>query len=99
MDEEPQISSGSGYSFGVGSRVAILIDDLPVMSGDIGKVEWSFIPMENIEQIEVIKGASSVLYGSSALSGAINVRTSYPKDKPLTKVVTYTGFHSAILDD
>lgn len=98
MDEEPQIRSGSGYSFGVGSRVAVLVDDLPVMSGDISKVEWSFIPMENIEQIEVIKGASSVLYGSSALSGAINVRTAYPKEKPLTKVVLYTGFRSAILD-
>ncbi len=98
MDEEPQIRSGSGYSFGVGSRVAILVDDLPVMSGDISKVEWSFIPMENIEQIEVIKGASSVLYGSSALSGAINVRTSYPKEEPVTKVVIYTGFRSAILD-
>lgn len=98
MDEEPQIRSGSGYSFGVGSRVAVLVDDLPVMSGDISKVEWSFIPMENIEQIEVIKGASSVLYGSSALSGAINVRTAYPKDEPVTKVITYTGFRSAILD-
>lgn len=98
MDEEPQIRSGSGYSFGVGSRVAILVDDLPVMSGDISKVEWSFIPMENIEQIEVIKGASSVLYGSNALSGAINVRTAYPKDEPVTKVVLYTGFRSAILD-
>lgn len=98
MDEEPQIRSGSGYSFGVGSRVAVLVDDLPVMSGDISKVEWSFIPMENIEQIEVIKGASSVVYGSSALSGAINVRTAYPKEEPVTKVVTYTGFRSAILD-
>lgn len=98
MDEEPQIRSGSGYSFGVGSRVAVLVDDLPVMSGDINKVEWSFIPMENIEQIEVIKGASSVVYGSSALSGAINVRTAYPKDEPVTKIVTYTGFRSAILD-
>jgi outer membrane cobalamin receptor len=98
MDEEPQIRSGSGYSFGVGSRVAILVDDLPVMSGDISKVEWSFIPMENIEQIEVIKGASSVLYGSSALSGAINVRTAYPRDEPQTKVILYTGFRSAILD-
>ena len=99
MDEEPQIRSGSGYSFGVGSRVAILVDDLPVLNGDIGKAEWSFIPIENVEQIEVIKGASSVLYGSSALSGAINVRTAYPKDKPLTKVNVFTGFRSAILED
>ncbi len=64
MDEEPQIRSGSGYSFGIGSRVAILVDDLPILNGDIGKAEWSFIPTENVEQIEVIKGASSVLYGS-----------------------------------
>lgn len=99
MDEEPQIRSGSGYSFGVGSRVAILVDDLPIMNGDIGKVEWSFIPTENVEQIEVVKGASSVLYGSSALSGAINVRTAYPKEKPLTKVNVFTGFRSAILED
>ena len=99
MDEEPQIRSGSGYSFGVGSRVAILVDDLPIMNGDVGKVEWSFIPTENVSQIEVIKGASSVLYGSSALSGAINVRTAYPKDKPLTKVNVFTGFRSAILEE
>ena len=99
MDEEPQIRSGSGYSFGIGSRVAILVDDLPILNGDIGKAEWSFIPIENVEQIEVIKGASSVLYGSSALSGAINVRTAYPKDKPLTKVNVFTGFRSAILED
>jgi outer membrane cobalamin receptor len=99
MDEEPQIRSGSGYSFGVGSRVAILVDDLPILNGDIGKAEWSFIPTENVEQIEVIKGASSVLYGSSALSGAINVRTAYPKEKPVTKVNIFTGFRSAILED
>ncbi|MFT4524713.1 MAG: outer membrane cobalamin receptor [Bacteroidia bacterium] len=99
MDEEPQIRSGSGYSFGLGSRVAILVDDLPLTTGDMGKAEWSFIPTENVEQIEVIKGASSVLYGSSALSGVINVRTAYPKDEPLTKVNIYSGLRSAILEE
>jgi len=99
MDEEPQIRSGSGYSFGLGSRVAILVDDLPVMTGDQGKAEWSFIPIENVEQIEVIKGASSVMYGSSALSGVINIRTAYPKEKPLTKVNLYSGLRSVILED
>lgn len=99
LDEEPQIRSGSGYSFGLGSRVAILVDDLPLTTGDMGKAEWSFIPIENVEQIEVIKGASSVLYGSSALSGVINVRTAYPKDEPLTKVNVYSGLRSAILEE
>ncbi len=86
LDGEPQIRSGSGYSFGVGSHVAILVDGLPAMIGDQGRPEWSFIPTENVEQVEVIKGASSVQFGSSALSGTINVRTSFPKEKPETKI-------------
>ncbi|HNS11462.1 MAG TPA: TonB-dependent receptor [Bacteroidia bacterium] len=91
LDGEPQIRSGSGFSFGVGSRVGILIDGIPALIGDQGRPEWSFLPLENVEQIEVIKGASSVLYGSSSLSGVINVRTTYPKEKALTKVQTHYG--------
>lgn len=94
LDSEPQIRGGSGFNFGVGSRVGVMVDDLPVLVGDVGKAEWAFIPVENIEQVEVVKGASSVLYGSSALSGAINIRTAYPKSKPQTKVNLYTGMYS-----
>jgi len=93
LDEEPQIRGGSGFSFGVGSRVATLIDGIPVQAGDAGKTEWSFIPLENLEQVEIIKGASSVLYGSSALSGTINFRTTYPKEKQRTKVRIYSGIY------
>jgi outer membrane receptor protein involved in Fe transport len=98
LDSEPQIRGGSGFSFGVGSRVATLIDGMPILSGDAGKTEWSFIPVENIEQIEVIKGASSVLYGSAALSGTINIRTAYATDKPVTKARMYGGVYSAPSD-
>jgi outer membrane receptor protein involved in Fe transport len=91
LDGEPQIRGGSGFTFGVGSKVAVIVDDMPMLSGDAGRPEWGFIPVENIEQIEVIKGASSVLSGSSALSGAIHIRTAYPKSKPLTKINVYTG--------
>jgi outer membrane cobalamin receptor len=86
LDDEPQIRAGSGYSFGVGSHVAVLVDGIPVLIGDQGRPEWSFIATENVEQVEVIKGASSVLFGSSALSGVINLRTSFPKAIPETKV-------------
>ena len=78
LDGEPQIRGGSGFNFGIGSRVAILIDGLPALAGDGGRPEWNFIPLENVAQVEVIKGASSVTYGSSALSGSINIRTAYP---------------------
>jgi iron complex outermembrane receptor protein len=94
VDSEPQIRSGSGYSFGAGSRVMILVDDLPLLSGDAGRPSWGFVPVENIEQIEVIKGASSVLYGSAALSGVINIRTAYPREKPQTKISTFSGLYN-----
>lgn len=94
LDGEPQIRGGSGFTFGVGSKVAVIVDDMPMLSGDAGRPEWGFIPVENIHQIEVIKGASSVLSGSSALSGAIHIRTAYPKLKPMTKVNLYGGFYS-----
>ncbi|HJN06203.1 MAG TPA: TonB-dependent receptor [Bacteroidales bacterium] len=95
LDEEPQIRGGSGFTFGVGSKVAVFIDNLPVTSGDAGKTNWSLIPVENIKQIEVVKGASSVLSGASALSGAIYIRTNYPGIQPYTKVKVSTGFYSS----
>src|SRR6185312_2506918 len=94
LDGEPQIRGGSGFNFGVGSRVAILIDGLPALPGDGGKIDWNFIPVENVSQIEIIKGASSVTYGSSALSGSINIRTAYPTDKPVTEGSVYYGMYS-----
>ena len=95
LDGEPQIRGGSGFTFGVGSKVAVMVDDMPMLSGDAGRPEWGFIPVENISQVEVIKGAASVLSGSSALSGSINIRTAYPTAKPLTKVILYSGLYSA----
>ncbi len=94
IDNDPQIRGGSGFTFGVGSRVAIVVDGVPLLSGDAGRPEWSYIPVENIEQIEVIKGASSVLYGSSALNGVINIRSAYPRSKPKTSVNYSTGQYS-----
>ncbi|MBL4587286.1 MAG: TonB-dependent receptor plug domain-containing protein, partial [Flavobacteriales bacterium] len=94
LDSEPQMRGGSGYSFGAGSRVMLLVDDLPILSGDAGRPSWGFLPIENLEQIEVIKGASSVLYGSAALNGIINIRTAYPKDKPQTKINLFSGVYS-----
>ena len=95
LDGEPQIRGGSGFDFGVGSRVAILIDGLPILPGDGGRIPWDLFPIENVEQIEIIKGASSVTNGSSALSGSINIRTAYPTDAPSTSVSVYSGIYDS----
>jgi len=86
VDGQANIRGGSGFSYGAGSRVLLLVDDLPLLSGDAGRPSWRDIPVENIAQIEVVKGAASALYGSSALNGIINIRTAYAKNKPYTKV-------------
>ncbi len=98
LDGEPQIRGGSGFTFGVGSKVAVLIDDMPMISGDAGRPYWDLIPVENIEHIEVIKGASSVLSGTSALSGAIHIMTASPNTEPVNKITAYTGMYSTPKD-
>jgi outer membrane receptor protein involved in Fe transport len=93
MDGQASIRGGSGFSYGVGSRVLVLIDGLPVISPDAGNIKWQFLPLENISQIEIIKGASSVLYGSSALNGIINFRTADASNIPETKFYAETGIY------
>ena len=91
MDGQASIRGGSGFSYGAGSRVLALIDGLPMISPDAGNIKWQFLPLENISQVEIIKGASSVLYGSSALNGIINFRTADAKDDPDTQFFTEAG--------
>jgi len=93
VDGQANIRGGSGFSYGAGSRVLLLIDDVPAFQSDAGRPLWDDIPVENIAQIEVLKGASSAIYGSSALNGVINVRTGYAKSEPETKAsAAYTFF-------
>jgi iron complex outermembrane receptor protein len=94
LDGQASIRGGSGYSYGAGSRVMMLIDDLPILAEGTEEVKWNFLPVENIEQVEILKGASSALYGSSALNGVINIRTAYPKTEPSTTVNLYAGIYS-----
>jgi iron complex outermembrane receptor protein len=94
LDGEPQIRGGSGFTFGVGSKVGVFVDDMPVLSGDASRPYWDLIPTENIDQIEVVKGCASVLSGSNALSGAIYIRTARPKLEPLTRIKVFGGSYT-----
>lgn len=92
-DKQPSIRGGSGWTYGVGSRALILVDGLSILTPGGGEIDWNSVPMENIEQVEVIKGASSVLYGSSALNGVINVRSARPGLQPQTRINAYMGVY------
>lgn len=92
-DSQVSIRGGSGYSYGAGSRVLMLVDEMPMISADAADIKWNYVAIENMEQVEIIKGASSALFGSSALNGAINLRTRYARDKPETQIITFTGIY------
>ncbi len=91
LDGQASIRGGSGYSYGAGSRVLVLIDGLPALTADAGSIRWSSLPLENISQVEIIKGASSVLYGSSALNGIINFRSAEVTEAGSTRFYAESG--------
>ncbi len=55
--------------------VLILLDGEPQVGRIAGKLDLARIPVENVQRIEIVKGASSALFGSDAMGGIINVIT------------------------
>ena len=89
------VRGSSGYSLGAGSRVLMLLDGIPFLAGDTGEMNFETIPMEQVDRIEVVKGASSALYGSNALGGVVNIITKPIPGTPETVVRTYVGLYGA----
>ena len=99
VDKQPSMRGGSGWTYGVGARSQILVDGMSTLNPKTGEINWNTVPLENIEQVEVIKGASSVLYGSSALNGIINIRTARPGLTPKTRFSAYVGVYGDAEND
>lgn len=58
-----------------GEHVKILIDGVPVIGRMNGNIDLSQINMYNVDHIEMVEGPMSVIYGSNALAGAVNIIT------------------------
>ncbi|HEY6853306.1 MAG TPA: TonB-dependent receptor [Gemmatimonadales bacterium] len=80
------IRGSSGFVEGVGSRVLLLVDGVPMNQGDRGGINWDVVPVDQVERVEIVKGAGSALYGSAALGGVVNLIT---RELPL-------GFHARL---
>ncbi len=92
--DDVSIRGSAGFSFGLGSRVSLLIDGFPLMSGDNGDIKFDALPIFNIERIEVVKGASSALWGTGALGGLINLIMEEPKEVSEVKYRVFSGFYT-----
>src|SRR4030042_484394 len=61
----------------------VLVDGRRVNQIDLGGVDWTQIPLDQVERIEIVRGAGSVLYGDNAVGGVINIITKRPQ-KPFS---------------
>lgn len=96
LDGQVSIRGGSSYSYGIGSRTAVLSDGIPLMNPDLGESLLKLAPTEIADQVEIIKGASSVIYGSSALNGIVNVQTAWPtSEEPANELSLFTTVFQA----
>ncbi len=77
---------------GIGNRVLLLIDGRPAITADTGGANWSALPMDIVERVEVVKGALSPLYGSNAMGGVINFITKSPTDSKDTRLNMGWGY-------
>lgn len=93
------IRGSSGFTYGVGSRVALLVDGVPLMGPDQGGFDFDGLPLTQTRQIEVLKSPGSALYGGGALGGVVNIITKDFPDQPETTVRYFTGRYEPVRFD
>jgi outer membrane receptor for ferrienterochelin and colicins len=92
--DQVNIRGSNGYSYGVGSRVMMLVDGIPYITGDTQGLIFTSIPMDQIERLEILKGAGSAMYGSNALGGVINIITKPITENPSLSLKLYGGLYA-----
>jgi len=89
-----------------GENVKYLIDGVPIIGRVGGDIDLSQINMDNVDHIEIVQGPMSVVYGTDALAGVVNIITKKnTAKKNLVKITSYTdsknnynlGFYSSII--
>lgn len=83
-----------GSSLGIngisGEGVKIMVDGVPIVGRLDGKLDLSQVNVNNIERIEIVEGPLSVIYGTDAMGGVINIITkSFQKEKVNLNLKTY----------
>ncbi len=85
------IRGSTGLARGVGSRVLLLLDGHPILSGDGGEIDFEGLPLLDVDRVEIVKGAYSSLYGSNALGGVVNVLTTPVDSSPQSVLRVHYG--------
>lgn len=86
-----------GFGDNANSNILLLINGRRVNDIDLSGIDWSQVPLDIVERIEILKGPGCVLYGDNAVGGVINVITR-KADEPAVSVSSECEFGSYSLD-
>ncbi|WP_372974218.1 TonB-dependent receptor plug domain-containing protein [Muriicola sp.] len=91
MTPDATIGGGEGVQIqGISSDyIMVLIDGVPVVGRSSGNLDLSRLAIGNIQQVEIVKGPSSSLFGSEALGGVINIITEKPDSEDISGQVSH----------
>jgi len=80
------------------TRALVLLDGVPLNDGFGGWVNWSKIPLRNIDRVEIVRGGGSSLYGTYAMGGVINIVTRPPESRSAQVDASYGSQNTTRVD-
>ena len=87
-----------GFGETAGVNTLVLIDGRRINQVDLSATDWTLIPLEQVERIEIVRGSrGSVLYGDNAAGGVVNIITKRGREKKITAGLaggSYDTLHS-----
>ena len=75
LSNDPSTGTSMSLQGVTGENIKILVDGVPVIGRLDGNIDLSQLNLDNVSQIEMVEGPMSVIYGSNALGGVINIIT------------------------
>jgi iron complex outermembrane recepter protein len=67
-----------GFGATAAQNTLVLLDGRKMNDIDLSGVQWSALPLDSIDRIEIIRGSGAVQYGDGAVGGVINIITRKP---------------------
>ncbi len=83
-----------GFGESSSSNIVFLVDGVRQNEGDMGGTNLSWIPLDSIERIEIVRGSGAVMHGEGATAGVINIITNKGLSEPGGNVGVSLGTHA-----
>ena len=83
-----------GFGESAPANTLVLVDGRRVNEIDLSGVDWTQIPLDQIQRIEIVRGTGSVLYGDNAVGGVINIITKIPSEELTVSAGAVAGSYS-----